>query len=236
MKKQIWSALLVGVSVTLFMGCGSNVEVPNETQEVAEEAMSFTGAFLEFNEPYKRSLLATGQEDVKAAQEALAATAKKWGNIKSMFFKNQPKEYSSTQEWEQKLSSVGMLITEADVLSKEGKWNASHEKLEAVRVMLRDIRKENNITLLTDLMLVFHDRMERYLETGEKDIKELENLHLDFVPILHWEEFEGNEEYKKAALSAGLIVHNLEEVDGEEYSKLLQKLKPAFIKFYLQFG
>jgi len=98
------------------------------------------------------------------------------------------------------------------------------------------VTEEEAEKTLNQLMLVFGDRMEKYLENGEKDLKELENLHLDFVPILRWNEYEGDETYKEAALSAGLIVHQLEDLSGEEYESLLTTLKPAYEKFYSKYG
>jgi thioredoxin-related protein len=96
--------------------------------------------------------------------------------------------------------------------------------------------EENVEKTLNNLMLIFGDQMEQYLENGKKDLKELEKLHLAFVPILRWEDFKGDDNYKKAALSVGSIVHQLEDLNGDEYEQLLSKLKPAYTKFYSQFG
>ena len=89
---------------------------------------------------------------------------------------------------------------------------------------------------LNDYMLIFNERMEKYLAAGKKNVPELEKLHLDFVPILKWEEYKGDEEYKKAALAAGTIVHRLQDVEGEEYDELLKTMKPAYIIFYAEYG
>lgn len=84
---------------------------------------------------------------------------------------------------------------------------------------------------LNDRMIVFSNRMDQYLEAGEKDFKELENLHTDFVPILRWQAYQGDKTYQADALSVGMIVHELENVEGAEYQSLLETLKPAYEKF-----
>lgn len=88
---------------------------------------------------------------------------------------------------------------------------------------------------LNDYMLVFQTKMEAYVVTTEKDLKALEQLHQNFVPILNWPEFTGDDTYKAAALSVGSIVHKMEDASGEEYSQLLASLKPAFEVFYAQY-
>jgi len=88
---------------------------------------------------------------------------------------------------------------------------------------------------LNSKMLIFSERMEKYLKTNKKDVWELEKLHLDFVPILWWKEFEWDEEYKKLALSAWTIVHKLKELNWEEYNEMLTTLKPAYTKFYTKY-
>ena len=89
---------------------------------------------------------------------------------------------------------------------------------------------------LSDLMLVFQKNIDNYVAKNEKNLKDLEELHLSFVPILKWENFAGNEEYKADAFAVGTLVHQMEDADGEKYKELLTSLKPAFDKFYLQYG
>ncbi len=89
---------------------------------------------------------------------------------------------------------------------------------------------------LNSLMLVFENLMKDYLKDNKKSLKGLEAMHLSFVPILHFEKFKGDENYKKAALSVGQIVHNLEELEGDDYQNLLDTLNPSFDKFYATYG
>jgi Flp pilus assembly protein TadD len=88
---------------------------------------------------------------------------------------------------------------------------------------------------LNDYMLVFQEKMEAYVVTEEKSLKDLEQLHLSFLPILKWEGFVGDEDYKAAALSVGSIVHKMEEAEDEEYEALKASLAPAFAKFHEQY-
>lgn len=99
-----------------------------------------------------------------------------------------------------------------------------------------EILQETNEKSLNDLMLVFKGRMDTYLANGEKDLKALEQIHLSFVPILGWAEFKGDANYKKSALSVGSIVHQLEDLEGNEYAELLDTLKPAYVKFHNEYG
>ncbi len=242
MKKQFLGVFLVGISLSLFSGCVSKTEAPITMPEAKEEVVvperdNFTVEFLKFNEPYKKALLSTGKADAFPAKVATVATAKMWEDIETMFLKAQPEEYRATEDWSKKLTDIGKLINDSQVLEEEGDWAGAHEKLEEVRKDLRVIREENNITLLTDKMLVFHDLMEEYLSNGDaKDLNALNAMHAAFSPVLNWKEYRGDKEYNAAALSVGSIVDRMMEAEGEEYTQLLKSLKPAFVKFYIQYG
>lgn len=225
---------------------GSNLEQPD-----------FNKQFLTFNEPYKTVLFSTGQN--KESKKEIEAAKIEWQKIENNFAQNKyrPEEYLNTENWTEKITNIGELLNESENLINENNLVDAHAKLEQIRKDLMDMRTENNITILTDLLLSFHNEMELLIEDEQKNndnnkddeansinrAERLKNLNTKIEPIVVWEELSENTEFSKLAANISEILANLNQIeendeneDIEAFAKELEKLKRAFIRLYLTFG
>ncbi len=96
---------------------------------------------------------------------SIALTLSKWNVFQEMFMSYQLSEYLKTGDWSHVLTDVGVLIVEEEAFINDGKLLEAHEKLEEIRADVRFLRGGGNKTvLLTDLMLVYYDNMEKVIE------------------------------------------------------------------------
>lgn len=239
MLKKLSSAFL---GLLILSACNSTKTLPNDTQLTEEnnEPVEITvvdkleNQLEIFNAIYKKALFATGKEQSEEALKTTKETLVLWEGIEKNFANNQPIEYQLTQAWSDKVIEIGDKIRIADALNQESKYVDAHEELEFVRKALKNIRFENERLILSDYMLIFHDTMEEVIESGtDKNIELIKKLNADLQPIL---KEKGSDNYQTLAKELEKIVNDLEETRGDKYEEVLNKIKPAFIQIYLQFG
>ena len=246
MKKIVLILVLVVIFIVvycLFFNKNDSAVVVSPEENIAvseiivnDTDMTFNTYFIAFNDVYKKALLATGQDKVEASEVNIILTTEAWQNIEDVFLTSQPSEYNKTEDWTSAISSVSELVVSANTLVAEGELHEAHLKLETVRADLRDLREENDIVILTDTMLIFHDAMEAVTEAEDKNVTGLEDLLIKLAPIKDDVMYINNAEYKVKVDALEDIVMSLQAAEGEEYTTLLSQLKPTYISLYMQFG
>jgi vacuolar-type H+-ATPase subunit I/STV1 len=236
MLKHFFVAALMAATLT---GCGaldSVKQVSDAMTPPAGQRGNFDDLVGAFNDVYKDALFATGQ-DREDAEAATVSTLSLWEQVEASFRDARPAEYASTADWSATIDGIGELVREARELVSRGDFSAAHDKLERVREWLREVRAENNVASLSDLMLTFHDTMEEAVERGaDKDDALVRRLRAELEPIAAWEGHRGDAAYQAMAGEIAAIVKLMIVSEGDEYQAQLQQLKPAFIKLYLAFG
>jgi hypothetical protein len=196
---------------------------------------SFDQQVASFHNLYKEALFATGEngeQDVAVVVTPEVATT--WIAIENQFITDQPAEYEEVNRWRQKLVSITDSINQAENLVASENFEQAHEELEEVRSKLKDLRAEAGNLILADYMLEFHDTMEELVELGVKNPELIEKLRVELEPIIAAEITDPV--YAEQAFELEAIINQLEQLEGEEFTNELEKLKPAFIKIYLEFA
>lgn len=221
-----------------FSGCGKEV-VDNEKINLnseEEKMLSFEESLSEFNISYKKALLSTGKEQKEEAEKTTRQSYEAWKRIVKNFSNNKPEEYIQEEDWINKLNELNLLEEEAleDVLA--GNLFESHEKLELVRKRIKELRTANGIRNIGDDMLSFHDVMEEVAnaETKEKAMEHFTDLKINFTVLKEYNQ--DDIEYNKAVNELSNVISEIESSVDTTFIRFRDKLKPAFIALYMQFG
>lgn len=219
----------------LFAGCSAvkNEPIPSPTPIKILDVSTFETDVQEFHQDYKRALFTTGQEKVDEAKQSTETSLKKWKNIEEEYKSVQPKEYLGTQNWNESLESIRVLLENANMLCQNEQFLEAHELLEDVRKKLFTMREQNNRKNLSDQMLIFHDIMEELIEKKEEDPQLLAMLQKEIIPIA---EKQGVPAYQDLSQKLKKMTLDLSEKEGESYYLALQEIKRVFVALYLQFG
>ncbi len=195
---------------------------------------TFDEMVLDFNAVYKKALIYTSegkQESVAEIEKALAL----WLEVERKFSSELPREYQKTESWEDKLNNISDLGGRALSFAKEGELEKSYKELESIRRALKNIRLENGISNISDLFLDLNDVI-IVVDGAESKRAALESfggLKMIFTKL---KEIKRDENYQKALEEIGDIISGMENSTEKTFPKHQKKLRPAFIKIYLDFG
>lgn len=187
-----------------------------------------------FNTLYKKALFETGKEKLDTVQKSMKDALAWWNALVQTHTGKTLTVFSATQDPWQVLLSIDEHMQQAQTFVDQKNYSEAHEELEQVRKILFTLRQENDIKNISDDFLLFHDVMEKVVETAEKDMVQLQKLS-KYGKIL-WSYYPDNEQYQTFVATLNDIVTALIAQEGEKYQQTLTKLKPAFIKAYLAFG
>jgi len=141
--------------------------------------------------------------------------------------------FPNTPSIPSKLAEIEAIISESENFIQKNQLKKAHESLETIRVKLMELRLENGIKNISDDMLLFHNSMEKLVESKVKDELLIQELEALIIPFKNYNT--NNPDYKLLLENLSNILTDLKNKNWKAYSKLLETLKPAFIQIYLQF-
>ena len=132
----------------------------------ATNASLFLQDFNQVNDPYKKTLFATGQgqrnESIKYYEnltESLMAFQEKYKDYR-------PQEIKSDTQFSGDMSNVSAIITGVKEEIYSGNLTEAHKVLEGVRPIFQGILTRNNLLPLSVALVDFHDAMEIVLDAA----------------------------------------------------------------------
>ncbi len=118
-------------------------------------------------EPYRTALFRTNQADVAAARQAIAEARAAWDAVRRDFPQPQV-PYAGDAQYARTLEAVAQAMTDAQAAADAGRLADAHERLEAVRDLLAELRQRNQVVVFSDHMNAYHEAMETVLTDGPK--------------------------------------------------------------------
>jgi hypothetical protein len=170
------------LAVVAFSGCAEKQATENSVQQnesnlkeadhnadlglKATNASLFLNDFNQVNDPYKKTLFATGQgqrnESIKYYEnltDSLMAFQEKYKDYR-------PKEIKSDTQFSGDMSNVSAIISGVKEEIYTGNLTEAHKTLEGVRPVFQGILTRNNLLPLSVALVDFHDAMETVLSAA----------------------------------------------------------------------
>jgi hypothetical protein len=200
---------------------------------------------------YRAALFATNTGDPAKATAALTHFADEWTTLTSTYAAAPPPQYQDDPLWSDTVSTVTALVDEAGSSVEAGNLPEAHEILEDVRESLSQLHARNGIETFSDRMNAYHAEMEVILGMSGSafDTGSVPGL-LESAGVLAYlaedvlaappPEAEGNDSYRALAgefeASVTAFVSAVRAADIPAIQAAIANLKPAYSKFFLNFG
>lgn len=208
----------------------------NDLAQVTYKDNSFDGQVRDFNEIYKRTLLAINNKQKEEAEKGMREVLVYWLEIEKNFLKNKPREYIITRNWEDKISSITELNNLAKDLVDHGDYEEAFKQLEKVRQKIKQLREENRVKNISNNFLSLSDEVDKIsqIESREEAIKLLPELKIKFTETKEF--LPTDQEFQTKLINFAAIISDIENSSDTTYKKNRDRLKPAFLEIYLKFG
>lgn len=116
---------------------------------------------------WKTSVGSTSKKDKATTVKVLNGMLKEWSGIQQKYSSSIPTDITNLKAFTAMLNGVDKSAKTALSLSKKGKLKEAHEVLEEIRYLMWNVRAENGIQPLIDVLNDFHEIMEIVIETAE---------------------------------------------------------------------
>ena len=236
------------------------MRVPGRARAMPAPGTSFRFDLQNWNQWYKRSLLATSRGAAERAPQPLARSREAWYSFLAYWYATPPPEYAEDARWQADLASITGHIHMAEWLATSGEMYSAHETLEPVRRIWMDIRTRNGVRWLGDEITRYHDVMEPVVLWGtgqarggvtEENIEEFEAEVAALVEA--WRDLAqfrfrpraprgpgGQLQYRIFMTEANEAVNRLyrvvEEGGIEDIPEAARQVKATFLPLFMNFG
>ena len=121
--------------------------------------------------PYRAALFKTNSGQSAESAEALKQAQQAWGQV-TQLVKSQPTvPYANDELMARTLTGVDQNYVKAAQQVAAGQLPEAHATLEAVRDLLSELRRQNQVIVYSDHMNAYHAEMEHLLDEGPKWLK-----------------------------------------------------------------
>lgn len=148
----------------LLLVAASMLPLPSLSADAATDAMQAAYA------PYRAALFRTNGKSQVEAEQALVQAQQAWQALIRQYAAKPPPPYERDPKFSDTLTQVAVVYERAAVDVRANQLPAAHEKLEAVRDLLAELRHRNNVVVFSDAMNAYHAEMEHALGDGAKGI------------------------------------------------------------------
>jgi len=235
-KNIIVIAVVVLIMIILGVVVVKKRAAQNELLKTNYNDKSFDGQVRDFNEVYKKTLLAINNKQNEEAERGIREVLAYWLEIEKNFLKNKPREYIITRNWEEKIITITELTELTKDLVDHGDYEEAFKQLEKVRQKIKQLREENRIKNISNNFLSLSEEVDKLsqIEKREEAIILLPELKIKFTET---KEFLPTDQDFQAKLNDfAAIISDIENSSETTYKKNRDRLKPAFLEIYLKFG
>jgi hypothetical protein len=134
----------------------------------AQAADPVTDAMLAAYEPYRVVLFRTNSKAQPESEQAIAAARQRWKGLADRFGARPPAPYDRDAAFGRTLEDVDRVYGKAEQEIRRGELAQAHETLEAARDLMAELRRRNNVVVLSDHMNAYHAQMEHVLDEGPR--------------------------------------------------------------------
>lgn len=134
----------------------------------AHAADPFTDAVQAAYAPYRAALFRTNSQAQAESEQALAQARKAWAAVVERFGRQPPAPYDRDPRFAASLSEIDAAYERAATQVGQRRLAEAHDTLEAVRDVLTELRRRNQVIVYSDHMNAYHAEMEHVLGEGPK--------------------------------------------------------------------
>ncbi len=201
-------------------------------------ASSFLDDFNRINDPYKKTLFATGQGQRNESINYYKNLTEVLSAFQNKYKENLPSEIKSDKQFSGDMVNVSAIISEVKDEIYTGNLTDAHKTLEEVRPIFQEILTRNGLLPLSVALVDFHDTMELILNaaneknaTGVQEIYPLADEKLKTVEAI-------NNDRGVEAIRENLddLINLANENKTEVLPIKAGELKASYVKVYLATG
>ncbi len=108
--------------------------------------------------PYYAALIASHRGDGESTQRHLTILAARWAQVEQ---ETPPEALSRDPAWPAALARIRTILARTQALVRARQLAAAHLELEALRLVLRDVRGRHNLLVFDDYLTDYHEALER---------------------------------------------------------------------------
>ena len=233
---------------------------PGRDRAMAAPGMSFRFDLQNWNQWYKRSLLATSHGAAERVPQPLANSREAWYSFLAYWYATPPPEYAEDTCWQADLAAITGHIHLAEWLATSGEMYSAHDTLEPVRRIWMDIRTRNGVQWFGDEITRYHDVMEPVVLWGTGQARggvtedNFEEFEAEVAALVEaWRDLArfrfrpraprgpgGQLQYRIFMTQADAAVKRLHRVveDGwiEDIPEAAREVKATFLPLFMNFG
>ncbi|MBU4216673.1 hypothetical protein L6270_00800 [Candidatus Parcubacteria bacterium] len=237
-KKVIIVAVTIFVLIVFFalVSYLTKRNAQNNLPTVVVNDTSFDGQVKDFNEIYKKTLVALNDNKKDVAEKGMQEVLAYWLVIEKNFINSKPKEYITTRNWEEKIDSITDLNRLANDLMQSGDYVGAYDQLAKVRQKIKQLREENRVKNISNNFLSLSDEVDKItkIENREEVLKALPMLKINFTEAKEF--YPGDQVYQTMMVGFAEVISDIENSSDTTYKKNRDRLKPSFLEIYLKFG
>jgi molybdopterin converting factor small subunit len=202
--------------------------------------------------PYRAALFKTNSGQAAESAEALKQAQQAWGQV-AQLVKSQPTvPYANDALMARTLSGVEANYAKAAQEVAAGQLPQAHATLEAVRDLLSELRRQNQVVVYSDHMNAYHAQMEHLLDEGPKWLKAGDGMPklaaqagvLSYLAERLTSEApaaaQASPEFKELLAAVNRSVAGLTSAiasgDKEQIEKAIGQVKAPYSKLFVKFG
>lgn len=198
----------------------------------------FLEDFNAMNHFYKQTLFLTGKEQRPEATANLDQLKPAFSAFTAKYSAYRPYDIKGDIQLESDFAAVSKILTDVEPLVRTGDLHQAHLDLEKIRPIFQNVFKRNGFSMLSVVLVDFHDAMELILTAATaKDATKVTTLYPMVSDKLKVVEAELNDDEIKAIRTA--LEDVLTTAQSAQLDTLSQKgdtLKSSFVKVYLKRG
>ena len=183
--------LMVLFLMVVFIVLVNRLSTKNDIKKIEDSKkdfiapLDFDNNLASFEKYYKKTLVFSRRGDLKHAQINSKKSLEAWESVYKNFKDKQDSEYINTIYWKKNLEIIYEINIKSNSLIDNKKLNEANLELLKIRIILREMRKENNILSVNDQMLDFYDSFLPVISANKKSetIEYMQDMKLDFLEI-----------------------------------------------------
>lgn len=211
-----------------------------------------TDAMQAANAPYRLALYKTNSPSQAEALQALTQAQQAWDKFRTQFATQPSAPYDRDPAFATSLATITKVYDQALAEVNANQLSTAHNTLEAVRDILADIRRRNQIVVFSDHMNAYHSQMEILLTESQAMLAQPKGmLHLTAqTGALSYlarrlstqapEPLKNSAEFTTLLEAVNQSVARLEAAvlaqDGAAVKDAVSKLKGPYSKLFAKFG
>lgn len=198
----------------------------------------FVEDFNTMNVFYKQTLFETGQEKRTESIKNYDSLVLAYAEFQDKYSSYRPYAFLGDAQFEEDLNAIDEIIFSVRTEVGSGSLKDAHLKLEKVRPIAQEMFKRNGFSMLSIVLIDFHDSMEKVTDPASaKDAAGVINAYQEASDkLMAVEQIENDQEIRTIRTNLEAVLRLAKENNLESLPAKGAELKSSFVKVYLKRG